>query len=542
MRRYMKAVMAVALAASTSACLDLNVTNENLPDTDRALGEPGAVEQVIRSSFRIWYDRMHGNTAVAQDIWAYYPEMAGENTRTQVIRNIQPTLEPRVAMKNDQEAEEVWIPRAPWDGFSSGAANTNDGLRQIANGMRITTSDADGAPVADNTDRAYVFAKLFQGINLGYLALTMDRAAAATEATILPKGYDDLMTWERTNLVSYGEVMAIAIRSLEQAIERAQGGAAFTLPESWINGQSYNNAQLAQLANTMIARFLVYNARTPEERVLVDWAKVLYHTERGLTYDFGPTLQTGVLTSTGYLQRMTLGAQAAAMRTSLHALGPADVSGGYQAWLGQPLSTRTAFQISTPDRRIVGATPNSNGAYFRFFNNFTGLDAGRGTYNFSNYQWWRRLNYSNVNHTAGHQVLFSVDENRLLRAEALLRTGNPQGAADLINVSRTRGVKLGTTFTASNLPAVTAAGVPQAANCVPKTTAGTCGSLLDALMYERLIELMGQDPMRAWHDRRGFGELVSGTILHMPVPARYAISIGIPIYTFGGVGGEGAAR
>jgi hypothetical protein len=542
MRKCMRGVLALTLAVSTSACLDLDVVNENLPDTKRALGEPGAVEQVIRSSFRIWYDRLHGNTASAQDIWGYYPEIAGENTRTQIIRNIQPTLEPRVVLKNDPEAEEVWIPRAPWDGFSSGAANTNDGLRQIAAGMRVVTSDAEGLPVADNTDRAYVFAKLFQGINLGYLALTMDQAAPATEATQLPKGYDDLMTWERTNMVPYTKIMETAIHSLEEAIARATTGGAFVLPDSWINGQTYNNTQLAQLAHTMIARFLVYNARTPQERTQVNWAKVLHHTERGLTYDFGPTLQTGVLTSTGYLQRMTLGASAAAMRTSLHTLGPADVSGGYQAWLNQPLSTRTAFQISTPDRRVVGNTPNSNGAYFRFFNNFTGLDAGRGTYTFSNYQWWRRLNYTSSNFQTGQYVLFSVDENRLLRAEALLRTGNLQGAADLINVTRTRGVKLGTTFTASNLPPVTAAGVPQAADCVPKTKAGACGSLLNALAYERLIELMGQDPMRAWHDRRGSGELISGTILHMPVPARYAVSIGIPIYTFGGVGGDGAAQ
>jgi starch-binding outer membrane protein, SusD/RagB family len=541
MRKYLQGVLALSIAASMAACQDLNVVNENLPDTDRALGEPAEVEQVIRSSFNIWYNRLHGNTDAGQDIWGYYPEVAGENTRTTLIRSIQPTLEPRVALKNDPEANEVWIPRAPWDGFNSGAANTNDGLRQIAKGMRIVTSDAEGTPVADNTDRAYVFAKLFQGINLGYLALTMDRAAPADESTELPKGYDDLMAWERTNMVPYSQVVQMAVHSLEQAIARAEQSPPFTLPESWINGQPYSNTQLAQLAHTMIARFLVYNARSPEDRAQTDWAKVLFHTERGLTYDFGPNLATGVLTSAGYLQRMTLAPQAAAMRTSVRALGPADVSGAYQAWLTTPLGERNAVQIVTPDRRITGATPATNGAYFRYHAAMTGLDAGRGTYTFSHYQWFRRLNYNNFTWNTGQYVLFSVDENRLLRAEALL-TSNPAAAAELINVTRTRGVKLGATWTTSNLPPVTAAGVPQSADCVPRTKTGACGTLKDALKYERMIELMGQDPMRAWHDQRGFGDLVPGTLLHMPVPARYLVSIGIPIYTFGGVGGDGAAK
>jgi len=50
------------------------------------------------------------------------------------------------------------------------------------------------------------------------------------------------------------------------------------------------------------------------------------------------------------------------------------------------------------------------------------------------------------------------------------------------------------------------------------------------------------NPLRAWHDFRGFGQLQAGTILHMPVPARYLVQLGIPLYSFGGVGGTGAAK
>jgi hypothetical protein len=136
----------------------------------------------------------------------------------------------------------------------------------------------------------------------------------------------------------------------------------------------------------------------------------------------------------------------------------------------------------------------------------------------------------------------SVDENRLLRAEAYSRTNNLQEAANLINVSRTREVRIGST-PYQGLPPVTAQGVGEAANCVPRNArSGACGSLMEALIYEREIEAGGWDPMRTWMDRRGLGTLVRGTILHLPIPARYLVSLGVELYSFGGVGGPGAAQ
>jgi hypothetical protein len=48
--------------------------------------------------------------------------------------------------------------------------------------------------------------------------------------------------------------------------------------------------------------------------------------------------------------------------------------------------------------------------------------------------------------------------------------------------------------------------------------------------------------VRTWADRRGLGTLITGTTLHLPIPGRYLVSMGIPIYSFGGVGGPGAAQ
>src|SRR5690606_36421761 len=130
-----------------------------------------------------------------------------------------------------------------------------------------------------NTDRAYVFAKLFQGICMGYLAITMDRFAVATEDTVIPTSHEGALEWERTHIRPWHEGFPVAIRALEEAIERAENGDRWVTPATWIPGQQYNNEQIIQLAHTMIARLLIYAARTPAEREQVDWDKVLYHTE-----------------------------------------------------------------------------------------------------------------------------------------------------------------------------------------------------------------------------------------------------------------------
>jgi hypothetical protein len=334
-------------------------------------------------------------------------------------------------------------------------------------------------------------------------------------------------------------VIAVAVNSLNQAIQRAETGAQWLTPATWVNGNQYNNAQMIQLAHTAAARLMIYSARYPADRAALDWNKILDHTNKGLTYDWGPVLQTGIITDPSYLARLTT-TGSSQFRADFRLIGRADQSGGYQAWLAQPVMTRTPFNIVTPDRRITGTTPTSSGAYFRYQTGTSGLDVNRGTGYWSNYQWYKRSNtgYGGFGSSTGLFGLFTADENRLYKAEALLRLGRVQEAVNEINVTRTRGVRIGSTVIASNLPPLTTAGVPTVNGaCVPRMENGQCGTLMDALVYERNIELTGIDPVRAWMDRRGFGDLTTGLMVQMPVPARYLVGLGIPNYTFGGIGG-----
>lgn len=533
-----KALVLAALVGTTAACQDLEVTNLNLPDTERALSSADAVQAVIESSFTIWWGRMHNNG----DVYNFYPEIADEFTRTWQARGVQPSFEPRLPLNNDPEAPSVWIPRATWDGFPSGAANTNDAIRVIQNGLRIVVADDEDGEVQDQTDRAMAFARIWQGINLGYLALVHDQAAYADETTFI----DDPVVWEREALTPWDEIIPKAVEKLEMGIEIAETGEQWTLAPSFIHQQTYNNQEMIQFAHTMIARIMIYSARTPEQRAALDWGKILFHTERGLTFDIGPILESGVITTTGWGQRVfRLLNNQQMFRVDPRILGMADVSGVYLDWLATSRDEREGFIIETPDRRFQGPDgPDQNGAYIR--RDTAPIIADRGLYNQSFYSWYRRAAEHGASWTTGLQAIATAEENRLYMAEAHLRLGNLQQAADIINETRTRGVTIGTLSIPSNLPPVTANGVPQSDTCVPRANfgmapIGQCGTLEDALFYERSVQLMGLDPLRAWLDYRGFGFLQAGTPYHMPIPGRYIVSIGIPLYSFGGVGGDGAA-
>lgn len=539
MRHWKKnALVLAALVGTTAACQELEVTNLNLPDSERALTNADAVQSVIQSSFTIWWGRMHNSG----DIFNYYPEIADEFTRTWISRGVQPSFEPRIVLNNDPEAPAVWIPRSSWDGFPSGTANANDAIAAIKGGLRIEVADEEDGEAIDQTDRALVWARIWQGINLGYLALVHDQAAPADENTVL----GDPGSWERENMRRYDEIIPMAVAHLEEGIRIAETGAQWELAPTFLHQQTYNNEEIIQFAHTMIARLLVYSARTPEERAAVDWPKVLYHTERGLTFDIGPILESGVITTTGWGQRVfRLLNNQQMFRVDPRIMGMADVSGEYQAWLALTRDEREGFIIESPDRRVVGPDgPDSNGAYIR--RDTAPIVADRGLYNQSFYSWYRRAAETGASWTTGFQPIATAEENRLYMAEAHLRMNNRQAAADIINETRTRGVQIGGVTIESNLPPVTADGVPQSMDCVPRANfgmapLGQCGTLTDALFYERAIQLMGLDPLRAWMDYRGFGFLQAGTPYHMPVPGRYLVSMGIPVYSFGGVGGEGAA-
>lgn len=494
------------VAVLAGACQDLDTENLTAPDAQRALSEPGDVEALIGSAFRTWY-YAHQNDNPS---WAL-STAADEGTASWGNYGMQQiSSEPREAFPNSTGYTYIDVIEEPWYGMYRALSAANDGLAAIAGGLQFGENGED-------TPRAQAFGKFMQGLSHGILALLFDRAFIYRET-------DDLATTE-FQLTDYGEVMTAAIEMLDEAASIASSNT-FTLPDNWIGGQALTSAQLAQVAKSYSARFMAAVARTPEERAAVNWADVIARVDAGIQQDFGPILDN---TNWGDLYKNYI-SRFDWFRTDYRLIGPADISGNYQAWVATPVADRQPFDITTPDRRIVGPEPNTDGTdfYYRATQNHR---EDRGTYHFSRYGSKRYMYIRQTN--IGFNPIMTVAEMDMLKAEGLIRQGQNAQAAELINRTRT---------TRGELPPLTADGVPQSDDCVPRTETGACANLMQALIYEKRVETYAISGGLAYFEARGWGFLVEGTPFHLPIPARELETLGIPAYTFGGVGGIGAAQ
>lgn len=543
LKRVIRGFAVIAALPIAAAGCDLDVVNTQAPDRERALSDPLSLQSLLAGGYGTWYEAVHEDFATNH----LFPNLAGMNTTTSSFAAALSTREPRIPLDNSPDLPAGSGPFGPRNLFADMNATASaayDALRAVrTNGVVFMDGEVDV------TRRNEAYAKLIQGIAWGYLSLIFDQVPIIPETEELD---DDAFDQIRESLVPYDQALEFALQSLEEAAQIA-GANTFSFPTSattrlWFNSpREITNADLAQIANTFAARLIVLNARTPQERAAADWNRVLDYTSKGLSFDLETTLTADGRVSWLYSSSQALIEVSAATiccyRLDYRVVGMADVSGNYQEWFASPLEERDAFRITTPDRRITGSTSTSNGSYVRYRSNHNGFNSAEGLYRRSFYQWGRHAIRNGASsfasgYNTGTAFLATEDENRLLRAEALLRTGNAQGAADLINVTRTRPQ---TSSGAPNLPPVTALGVPAGDTCVPRKDDGSCGSLMTALRYERMIELMNLDAIYNYADMRGFGMLPDGTFLNAPIPGNELDILQMPIYTFGGVGGESSA-
>lgn len=333
---------------------------------------------------------------------------------------------------------------------------------------------------------------------------------------------------------------------------------------------------LVEFMHTMIARAYAYHARTPSQRNTVgvglnmnhtDWAKVLEHASKGVRSDFWVQATTDGAVDSFY-KRYT--ENSFPFRIDNELVGPADSSGAFQAWAVAPLNTRSSIVIRTTDRRVHGADvfdpqtgalvtgghkvpgvlirpvisvnpcssaqrTQQNASAANCFNPNQQFSSTNGTYMWSNYAGHRYGGgtASTLYWESGRLATTSAEEMAFLRAEAHLRLGNPQMAADLINAQGR--------VSDGKLPPLTVLGPPQSTpeeirTCVPKRKDGTCGDLFDALKYEKRLELYGLEVLIPFADARGWGLLVPGSICMLAIPNRETDAIGRADlnYTFGG--------
>jgi len=506
---------ALAVALVAGGCMDLETTNPNVPDRGRVLSNPQDVEALISTAFRELFLNSHDNypnlalAAMADNITGGFFDYSVHDL----------TTEPRQAWNNSSLNTRSGTNADPWAQLYRAISNSTDGLREIAAGMEIV--DANGV---DQTPRSLAFGKLVLGIALGYLATHFDQAIILTENT-------DLEQLDPTAYSPYQEVLDTALMVLDEAIAIAQAND-FEIPPGvdWVNGMTLTNEDVVQIANSFVARFLAETPRSWEDRAAVDWAEVLARIDAGITRDLAPEGMLDVWDNN--FSRLLARVRARPgdhVRMDYMALGPGDVSGGFQTWFATASADRMPFQMDSPDRRIQGPTgPDEAGTYFAYNQNSI-WPADRGTYRYSWY-YFLRLGAGDSWYV-GPQLWMTVTEMNLLKAEALIRLSRAAEAVPLINNSRVAN---------GQLPPVTLDGPPDDPLCVPKQMAGGCGSLWDALVYEKNVEMAGVEGALAWWDARGWGTLQEGTPVHFPVPGEELENLGLPNYTFGGIAGGGA--
>ncbi len=509
----------LSIAASgllLTGCLDLDVTNVNRPDLERLAQDPTALQTLVGGNFTqlFWPNVQNG-----------YPNLGMAGMADALTSGFldfgihDVSAQPRVAWDNDPTYRRSNLAVTRWSRSYEILANVNGVLRQFEEGFRSHDPDTG----ADNTPQMEAFARFMQGLATGYLALHFDQAVIYDEHT-------DVENLDPTDYRPYTEVRDAALQQLDRAIAVAEAHT-FRIPGdiTWVNGVPITNQELIRLANSYAARFIAYTPRTPDERQRADWDDVLLRVGGGITMDFAPHGVQGVLESEYRYRigRNRAGTPGDFMRVGNRLVGPADISGGYQQWIATPLQNRTPFRMTTPDRRIQGADDprdEPDGAYFGYHQS-TVFSASRGLYLRSYYHYHR---WSTGNdYFTGPQPIMIVKEMDLLAAEALIRLGRAAEAVPIINEAR---VNVG------ELPPVTIDGPPAGDHCVPRRDDGSCGSLWDALRYEKFVETLGVEGGMMYYDARGWGFLPEGTHLHFPVPGRELETLGLPLYTFGGPG------
>ena len=485
--RQLGAVLGSATILLGAACRpSLDVTNPNEPDIPRALASPGDVKNLAVSSLRSWYIG-----ATDYEPWLMFQVTADASTANYGNFGMRfNNLEPRIPYENNSAGGDRGVTESPWNSSYSALGAANDAIRAFKGGLTLPEGQAE-------TDKYRRIAQFTQAATLTTLALVFDQAFIVDETSD---------PGSPPKLQPYADVSAAAVAKWAALAADAAGkndtydqSSEFPMADSPLTSD-----RLARWANTMAALTMAYTPRNAAEAAKVDWAKVATFADKGI--------------GTG------------------SAGAPFDVVvvGDYNNWysglteLGDGISwTRVDMRLicrmdpSQPCKFNGTIPPKGSSADARFDTDY-GYDAeligdpGRGIYMQSPYYHARYYDYSSDgNDEIGPAPYLLAAESDLVRAEALIRSGGSLAtAADLINNTRVgRG----------QLP--------------PATAGDGAATLLADIDYERDVELLSTDGFTLFQ-RRHVDGLQPGTVHHLPIPAKELETLGLPIYTFGGVGKE----
>ena len=519
---------ALTSAVSLAACGDpLSVTNKNVVDVTAAQQTAQGIEQIIGKSFQAMFVGQYNSGGVNLQAM----NMAHESSSS--LGNFGMGLRngvPRVTIDNSRA-------NATASGTNADFSVLTRLARQNVNALRsLDNIPASSAPTAG---RARAFGYFVLGYAMGNLSAIYDSSAILTPSRTPA---DSLFGAAQVN------VAALAMLDSAIAIARGPGGAApnFPIPADFMTGTAIDTTQFIRMVRSYKAKFRANVARTPTDRAAVDWEAVRGDAAAGITANINVSLDPSIGWQNSDMT--TLMQFLGWHQTPYFIIGMADTTGAYSTYLSQPITgspsrNGAVFLVRTPDKRFpVGETRAAQqayqsdivpltGVYFR--NRPSGQDTGNNADPWSNSQYdnfrFRPIRDANG---IGSWTLMSVVEVRMLQAEALMRLNRTAEAIPLINTTRTaNGLAVIPTTLASTDP------VPGGNACVPKVpqpgvfTTAVCGSVFEAMKWEKRLETQMTGYSQWFFDARGWGDLPVGTSLSWPVPYQELDSRAKPLYS-----------
>lgn len=499
--KYGRLLASTMLVIGLAGCADLVVENTNDPNKDLALSRPDDVLGLIQGGYENW--------SLYSTAYQTSPLLVQADWFTSTVGNFwvnNAGHEPREAYPNTPTGAYPMVNEFHWTYYNRSVANANLALGAIAAGVVITDEAT--------TLQAKAAAQLLQGILYGHLGLIFDQAFVIDENT-------DLTDQAAINLLPYNEVIDLAVAKLAEAKATAAAAQAAGSPgmssdfipelgpidERLAGAGAIDWAEFTKIANSYAATFLAQSPRSTAEYAALDWAQIHTLATAGIDFDFAPISDDNNWGPLLYLYmnvdwfRVDMKivnkldpSQPTSWPLGSGALAPEPVSADQRYGAGKDYAYQVAWGPYNPAR---GEFKRTHVRYIRYNE-------------FANGAVW------------DDPIPFMLKaQNDLIIAEAELN----RAGGDLSNaIAKINDTRVGRGGLAALDGSTTAA------------------QARVALEYEWDIEVgpTGVAFLSPWYNKRRWGQLQSGSMLHLPVPARELGSLLMEFYTFGG-GGEGSA-
>lgn len=504
-------LMAVLLFSS---CADLVVENKNDPSQSQVITSADDVTGLVQGAWEVWalYSQAYQSAPLhVQADW--YTATVGNwwvNDAGHEVGPIDGQRERLASYPNTPTTSYPEVVNFHWTYYYRALFNVNTAIGIIDAGNVVFPSEAAKLQLKAT-------AQLLQGIIYGTVGLIFDRGYTLDENT-------DLSSLQLEN---YQDVIAAAVAKLEDAkttadAANAAGSAGVSETIIPLLGSLDSNpaagaidwTEFKQIANTYAASFLAQYPRTSADAV--DWEAVYTYASAGIDFDFAPHSDDN-----NWIPYLIYYMNNDWFRVDMKIVNKLDPN--------QPKywpTTDGQNGVGPDAPHVVSADARFGTDYVEAYDAATDsypwgpFNPARGYYKRSHVVYDRYSHFLTGVWTDPLPLMMRAQNNLLIAEAELNRTGgNIANAVAMINDTRVgRG----------NLP--------------PLTVADPIADIREALEYEWDIEvaISGVSTLSPWYNKRRWGQLLKGSMLHLPVPAGELGIIQEDYYTFGG-GGEGSA-